>query len=145
MITKPREETNKNFPRIMFSVGSIMFIAGTIGVIVIIVGIIGTTDFDTAITVYQLIPYHRHWSPDYASYIPLFSWFAQFLAVNGFSLMLVMLLFRLIEYRGKSKKFSDKTRFIRRFGTVAFSNYNNQLYLLYYVLFNVVSIIRESV
>ncbi len=138
VITKPREETNKNFPRIMFSVGSIMFIAGTIGVIVIIVGIIGTTDFDTAITVYQLIPYHRHWSPDYASYIPLFSWFAQFLAVNGFSLMLVMLLFRLIEYRGKSKKFSDKTRFIRRFGTVAFSNYNNQY--IYYIMFYLMSL-----
>ncbi|NHJ05944.1 MAG: DUF1624 domain-containing protein [Candidatus Heimdallarchaeota archaeon] len=138
VITKPKEEINKNFPRNMFLVGLGMFITGVVGVIIIIVKILINQDFDAAVGLYQLIPYHRHWTPDYASYIPLFSWLAQFLAVNGFSLMLVMFLFRMIEFRGKSKAFSDKTRFVRRFGIVAFSNYNNQF--IYYIMFYLLSI-----
>ena len=137
VITKPKEEINKNFPRNMFLVGLGMFVTGVIGVVIIIVQIMINQDFDTAINIYKLIPYHRHWTPDYQSYIPMFSWLAQFLAVNGFSLMLVMFLFRMIEFRGKSKVFSDKTRFVRRFGIVAFSNYNNQF--IYYIVFYLLS------
>jgi len=139
VITKPREEINKKFPRNMFLGGLGMFIAGMVGVVLVIVQVINKTDFETAIGIYQFLPYHRHWSPDFESYIPPFSWLAQFLAVNGFSIMLIMILFRLIEFRGKSKAFSDKTRFIRRFGTVAFSNYNNQW--LYYIMLYLMSLL----
>jgi hypothetical protein len=125
-ITKPKEERNKHFPRNMLLIGLGMFVVGTVGVILVIVRIIGTQDFDTAIEIYQLIPYHRHWSPDYQNYIPPFAWLAQFLCLNGYSLVLIMFLFRLIEYRGKSKSFSEKTKIMRRFGTVAFSNYSYQ-------------------
>jgi hypothetical protein len=133
VITKPKEEISKKFPRRMFLVGTVMFVAGVIGVVIIIMGLMEATDFDTAIHIYQYISYHRHWSPDYMGVIPLFAWVAQFLAVNGYSLMLVMLLFRLIEFRGRSKKFSDRTKFIRRFGTIAFTNYSNQF--IYYIVF----------
>ena len=133
VITKPKDEISKKFPRRMFLVGTTMFVAGMIGVVVIIMGIMDATDFDTAIHIYQYISYHRHWSPDYMGVIPMFAWVAQFLAVNGYSIMLVMLLFRLIEFRGRSKKFSDRTRFIRRFGTIAFTNYSNQF--IYYITF----------
>ncbi len=136
-ITKPREKLNKKFPRNMFLVGTFMFVAGLIGVAVIILGIMNVTDFDTAIGIYQLIPYHRHYSPSYANYIPPFAWVAQFLCVNGFAIMLVMFLFRLIEYRGRSKAFSDRTKIVRRFGTVAFSNYNNQF--IFYIMFFLLS------
>ncbi|MCF2144521.1 MAG: heparan-alpha-glucosaminide N-acetyltransferase domain-containing protein [Candidatus Heimdallarchaeota archaeon] len=138
-ITRPREEINKKFPRNMFLTGLAMFIVGVIGVVAVIIRIITVEDFDTAIMIYQFIPYHRHWTPDFKSYIPLFSWVWQFLSVNGFALMLIMILFRLVEYRGKSKAFSDRTRFIRRFGTVAFSNYNNQW--LYYIMFYLMSLL----
>jgi len=137
VISKPKEEINKKFPRNMFLVGLAMFVAGVIGVVIIIIGIMDATNFDTAIHVYQYIAYHRHWSPDYMGIIPLFAWVAQFLAVNGYAIMLVMILFRLVEFRGKSKQFSDKSRFIRRFGTVAFTNYNNQY--IYYIMFFLLS------
>jgi hypothetical protein len=137
-ISRPKEEINKKFPRNMFIIGSIMFVSGLIGVAVIIIGIMSNASlgFDTAVNIYKLLSYHRHYSPHYQSYIPEFSWVPQFLIVNGFAIMLVMLLFRLIEYRGRSKAFSDKTKFVRRFGTVAFSNYNNQwiYFLMFYLL-----------
>ncbi|MHA1126572.1 MAG: hypothetical protein ACTSO7_11735 [Candidatus Heimdallarchaeota archaeon] len=133
VISKPKEEINKNFPRNMFLVGLTMFIAGMIGVVVIIVNILTVADFETAVQIYEFIAYHRHWTPDYMGIIPLFAWLAQFLTVNGYSLMLVMILFRIVEFRGISKKFSDRTRFIRRFGTVAFTNYNNQW--IFYIVF----------
>ncbi|NHJ31691.1 MAG: hypothetical protein FK732_02405 [Asgard group archaeon] len=133
VITRPKEEINKKFPRNMFLVGAIMFVSGLIGVAVVILGVMNTQGFGRAIDIYVLLPYHRNYSPDFQNYIPPFSWLAQFLLVNGFALMLVMLLFRLIEFRGRSKAFSDKTKVVRRFGTVAFSNYNNQA--IYYVIF----------
>ncbi|MFW9921926.1 MAG: hypothetical protein ACFFDW_01410 [Candidatus Thorarchaeota archaeon] len=138
VITKPREEISKNFPRNMFLVGLGMFIVGLIGVLLVIMKFLTTEGFEAAAEIYQYLPHHRHWTPDFNSNIPLFSWLAQFLAVNGYGLMLVMFLFRLIEFRGKSKKVSDRTRFIRRFGTVAFSNYNNQW--IYYVIFCLTSL-----
>ncbi|NHJ39568.1 MAG: DUF1624 domain-containing protein [Asgard group archaeon] len=137
-ITKPREKINKNFPKNMFLVGLGMFIPGFAGVIIIIINVLGSLGFDEAAGLYQYLPYHRHWTSDFKNYLPIFSWLPQFLCLTGFSVMLIMLLFRLIEYRGKSKAFSDKTKFIRRFGTVAFSNYNNQW--IYYIIFFLTSL-----
>jgi hypothetical protein len=138
LISQPKEKINKNMPRNMFLVGLGMFIPGMIGVVIIIVKLLGSLGFEDAVGLYQLLPYHRHWSSDYASYIPMFAWLAQFLCLTGYSVMLIMFLFRLIEFRGKSKAFSDKARFVRRFGTVAFSNYNNQW--IYYIMFFLMSL-----
>jgi hypothetical protein len=73
----------------------------------------------------------------------MFAWLAQFLCLTGYSVMLIMFLFRLIEFRGRSKAFSDKTKFVRRFGTVAFSNYNNQW--IYYIMFFLMSLAIKQV
>ncbi|HUT80242.1 MAG TPA: heparan-alpha-glucosaminide N-acetyltransferase domain-containing protein [Candidatus Bathyarchaeia archaeon] len=140
VISKPREEINKKFPRNMFLIGTGMFLLGIVGVIIIIINFMNAYGFEAAAELYQYIPYHRHWSPDFDPRIPLFAWLAQFLVVNGYSIMLIMFFFRLIEFRGKSKLFSDKTKFVRRFGTVALSNYNNQ-FLFYYVFFFTSSIL----
>ncbi|MBN1330277.1 MAG: DUF1624 domain-containing protein [Candidatus Heimdallarchaeota archaeon] len=140
VITKPKEEINKKFPRNMFLIGTGMFLSGFIGIVLVMINFMSAYGFDAAAELYQNIPYHRHWSPDFDNRIPLFAWLAQFLAVTGYCVMLIMFLFRLIEFRGKGKIFSDKTKFVRRFGTVAFSNYNNQ-FIYYYAFYFTSSIL----
>ncbi|NHJ40605.1 MAG: DUF1624 domain-containing protein [Asgard group archaeon] len=153
IISQPKEKINKNMPRNFLLVGFVMFLSGLIGIVFILLHIMngtynpGTDPFDVAISFYRLISFHRHWAPDAMNVIhpgevvniPPFSWLAQFLTLNGFSLMLVMFLFRLVEFRGISKQFADKTRYVRRFGVVAFSNYNNQW--LYPAVFFLVSLL----
>jgi hypothetical protein len=127
----------------MFLGGSGMFIGGLIGIGYSLISIMNVQGFDAAIDFYMLFINHRAWSPDYVIFdpslysIPPFAWLGQFLAVNGFSIMLLMFLLRAVEFRGKGKKFADNTKFIRRFGIVAFSNYNNQW--IYFVVFCITS------
>ncbi|MHA1586593.1 MAG: hypothetical protein ACTSUW_04575 [Candidatus Heimdallarchaeota archaeon] len=149
VISQPKEKINKNFPRRLFLIGLSMFLSGLIGILFIIVnvaintGFLVTGDIMPIIEFYFTIVDHGQWTPYYASYIPQFSWLAQFLAVNGFSIILFSILFRLIEFRGISKQFANRSKFIRRFGTIAFTNYNNQWYFfivwafLSYVIYGV--------
>jgi len=143
VLSKPREKITKKFPRSMFLVGLTMFIGGLVGVFYSIVVVMNAHDFDTAAAFYMEIVNHRAWSPDYALHdptltaIPPFAWLGQFLAVNGFSLMAIMFLFRLVEFRNISNQFADRTKFVRRFGIVAFTNYNNQWF--FYIVFCLIS------
>jgi hypothetical protein len=146
VISQPKEKISKNFPRTMFLVGLGMFLAGLVGTAFILIqiasGTYGMDGFDVMINFYRLISNHRAWAPDaYAIIaggetvnIPPFSWLAQFCVLNGFSIMIVMFLFRFIEFRGKSNAYANNTKIIRRFGTVAFSNYNNQ-WIYFFVFF----------
>lgn len=151
IISQPKEKISKKFPRRMFLVGLTMFISGVIGIVIILMQIMsqdfGSVDsFDVAIRFYQFISYHRHWAPDAAEAIypgvsiniPPFSWVTQFIALNGFGIMILMFMFRFIEFRGKANGFADKTKIIRRYGTVAFSNYNNQY--IYFIVFFLTSL-----
>lgn len=139
VLSKPKEEITKKFPRNMFLLGLAMFIGGLIGIGYSLVSIMNVQGFDAAIDFYMVFINHRAWSPDYVLLdptlfsIPPFAWLGQFLAVNGFSIMLLMFLLRAVEFRGKGKQFADNTKFVRRFGIVAFSNYNNQW--IYFVVF----------
>ncbi len=148
IISQPKEKISKKFTRNSFLIGGSIFLTGLVGLVFIMINIIsapyppGVDGFlDIATQFYRFISFHRHWAPDNASYmlpgqvvpIPPFSWLAQFLVLNGFGLLAFTLLFRLVEFRGRSKVFSDKTRYVRRFGTVAFSIYNNQF--LYFIVF----------
>ncbi|MHA1221586.1 MAG: hypothetical protein ACTSQB_07620, partial [Candidatus Heimdallarchaeota archaeon] len=132
VLSKPKEEINKKFPRQLFLVGLTMFIAGVIGLVFVFVNVINqdpVAGFDNAMSLYLNFGSHRYLSADNLSYsftIPPFSWLAQFMGVNGFSIILIAILLRLIEFRGISHKFAERTKIIRRFGTVAFTNYNNQ-------------------
>ena len=134
IISQPKEQIDINFPRKLFLIGLSMFLTGLITVVVVIgnvavnTGFLVTGDIEPIIDFYFSIVNHGQWTPYYASYIPQFSWLAQFLAVNGFSMILYSILFRLIEFRGASKQFANRSKFIRRFGTIAFTNYNNQWY-----------------
>ena len=139
ILSQPKEKISKKFPRSFGLVGVGMFIGGLIGIIIVIIKILNATDFDTAVDFYLVFINHRAWAADYASYVPPFAWIAQFLAVNGFSIMIIMFLFRLVEFRGKAQIYAERTKIIRRFGTVAFTNYNNQW--MYFVVFFLVSLL----
>ncbi|HUT82759.1 MAG TPA: hypothetical protein VMZ29_16305 [Candidatus Bathyarchaeia archaeon] len=147
VISKPKDQISKKFPRNVLIVGTIMFVGGLIGIFIVVYKVFTynytTADgFDAFIELYMQFPNHRAWDPDFIKEIgstgenipiPMFAWLGQFFAVNGFSLMLFMLLFRLVEFRGKSKTFAKHTKIIRRFGTVAFTNYNNQW--IFFIMF----------
>ncbi|MBN1329734.1 MAG: DUF1624 domain-containing protein [Candidatus Heimdallarchaeota archaeon] len=153
VLSQPKTKINKNFPRKIFLVGTGMFVSGLIGIVFILLQIFsgtyntGTNPLFVTIEFYRYISFHRHWAPDAMNVIypgetviiPPFSWVAQFIAVNGLSLMLFIFLFRFIEFRGKSKTYAEKTKNFRRFGIVAFSNYNNQ-WLYFYVFYFVSSV-----
>ena len=156
VLTKPKNEINKKFPRNMLLIGLGGYTIGVAGIISVIVKLINTSystadSMDVAIAFYRLISFHRHWFPDagdqiYAGLtinIPPLSWLWQFICLTGFSLMLFMLCFRLVEFRGISKGFANNTRMIRRFGVVAFSNYNNQW--LFRLMFFITSLMIAKV
>ena len=134
VITKPREEIPFNFPKRMGLVGGIMFFIGMIGVTSMVFYVFNTQGFNTAADFFQLISYHRHWAPDYPYItIPAGAWLWQFFSFTGFSILAVMTLLRLVEYRGKAGFFADSSTIIRRFGFVAFTNYSFQW--IYYITF----------
>ncbi len=119
VISQPKEKIDKNFPRKMFLIGLTMFLSGLIGIVFVIVnvaintGFLVTGDILPIVEFYFTIVDHGQWTPYYASYIPQFSWLAQFLAVNGFSIILFSILFRLIEFRGISKQFANRSKLVR--------------------------------
>ncbi|MBD3185686.1 hypothetical protein GF325_02560 [Candidatus Bathyarchaeota archaeon] len=54
------------------------------------------------------------------------AWFFMFILLTGSQIGCMLLIFRLVEFRGKAEAFGKKTLFFRRFGFVAFSVYNFQ-------------------
>ncbi len=153
VISQPKDKVSKKFPRNTLIVGAVMFVGGLIGIFVVVIKVFSTNypnadGFDAFIELYMNFPNHRAWDPDFIRQIgstgdylvvPMYAWLGQFFAVNGFSLMLLMVLFRLVEFRGKSHSFAKNTKIIRRFGTIAFTNYNNQWF--FFILFYLVSLV----
>ena len=130
-LAQPDKAIFKGFMKTMLLVSVGMFLIGAAGTIGLIVRTIGV-NFDDAIGVYRLISFHRHWFPDEPGfgvakgYYGWFSWLWQFLVTNGWALMATLAMLYAVEFRGKGKKFAEKTKFVRRFGFIAFTNYNQQ-------------------
>jgi hypothetical protein len=135
-LAQPKKALFKGFMKTMLLVAVAMFLIGAVGTTLLIVNILGV-NFDDAIDVYRLISFHRHWAPDYPAisgasgnvmgdYFTWFSYLWQFLVTNGWSLMATLSMLYAVEFRGKGKQFAEKTKFIRRFGFIAFTNYNQQ-------------------
>lgn len=140
ILSQPREKIPLEFPKRMFFVGIGMFIAGMIGVVIVILMVIDGVGFGPAIQMYTRISFHREWFTDHPDVkMPPSAWLWQFLVLNGFSLMAIVGIVRLVEFRGKGKEFAEKTTFIRRFGFVAFTNYTIQF--VYFIMFFLVSLI----
>lgn len=53
-------------------------------------------------------------------------WIPYFILITGSQIGAILLVFRLVEFRGKAESFAKKTLFFRRFGFVAFSVYTFQ-------------------
>jgi hypothetical protein len=138
ILAQNREEVREkwlNFPRRTMKIGFIMFVIGSIGLAVNLVLLIVDVNLDAALDLYIGLPFHRNWVPENpsipSSVLPILGWLFQFLSLNGAAICLIMVVVRVVEFRGRGKKFADKTRFFRRFGFVAFTMYNIQwLYLL---------------
>jgi hypothetical protein len=108
-----------------------MFFAGATGTVFELINVMDNTSFDEAINFYRVISGSRFWFPDnlgaaYAPFISSFAWLWQLLFTNGFSLMLTMIVLYLVEFRGRSSQFAGRTKYIRRYGIIAFTNYNIQ-------------------
>lgn len=130
-LTMPKEDRKvKTFTKTTLTVGIIMCLIGLIGVVANIIQVINTKGVDTGLNVYMHLWDHRGWVPEILG-TPFLGWYFQFMLLNGFGILLIMSFIRLVELRGKAKTFANKTRFIRRFGFVAFSNYTIQF--MYYI------------
>ncbi|MFX1499808.1 MAG: hypothetical protein ACFFDH_02455 [Promethearchaeota archaeon] len=144
VLAQDKEEVGKHyisFPKKLMQIGAIMFIIGSIGILVNIVLLITEVDIDAALDLYISIPFHRNWVPENpsidSSYLPVLGWLFQFMSLNGAAICLIMVVVRLVEFRGRGKEFADKTRFFRRFGFVAFTMYNIQWF--YFLVWFIVS------
>jgi len=130
-LTMPKEERKvKPFAKTAFTVGLVMYLIGLVGVIANIVKVIATNGFDAGLDVYMHIWDHRGWVPELRG-TPWMGWYFQFMLLNGMGIMLIMSILRIVELRGIAKPFGEKTRYIRRFGFVAFTNYTIQF--MYYI------------
>ncbi len=130
-LTMPKEERKvKLFTKTTLSVGVIMYLIGLAGVIANIIYVISTKGFDSGLNVYMHIWDHRGWVSEILG-TPWVGWYFQFMLLNGFGILLIMSMLRLVELRGKAKPFGKRSRFIRRFGFVAFTNYTIQF--MYFV------------
>jgi len=137
-ISQPKKALFKGFAKTVLLTGLVMFVAGAAGTVFELVNVMNNTNFDEAINFYRLVTGHRFWSSDapyaYAPFISPFAWLWQLLFTNGFSITLIMIVLYLVEFRGRSSQFARRTKYIRRYGVIAFSNYNNQwLYWIPYL------------
>ena len=134
-ISQPRKALFRWFTKIVLLISLLMFLVGATGTVTELINVMtnyvpAEQGFDQAIDFYRSIGGHRFWTPDaprnYASYISHFAWLFQFLFTNGFSIMLTMITIYLVEFRGRGASFAKKTGYVRRYGIIAFTNYNNQ-------------------
>ena len=129
-ISQPKKALFKGFTKTVLLIGLVMFIAGATGTVFELINVMNNTSFDEAINFYRLISSSRFWFPDaplaFAPFISSFAWLWQFLFTNGFSIMFTMIVLFLVEFRGRSSHFARRTKYIRRYGIIAFTNYNNQ-------------------
>jgi len=119
-------------------VGFIMFIVGVMGVNLNNALVLINNGIDGALDLYLKISEHRFWTA--ANGVPVLGWLFQFLFLNGFTICGIMLLIRLVEFRGKGQKFAEKTKYFRRIGFIAFTIYTIQW--VYNLMFFIVSSIN---
>ncbi|MBA7579217.1 hypothetical protein ES708_21086 [subsurface metagenome] len=141
VIAQDSETWSREHLKKVLYAGFIMFVVGTVGIIIFLVGVMMDTTlpqpngwesgFDYAIEIYRRISWHRDWAGDNPEWftfgiVPKFAWLWQFLSLSGFSVMAIAMLIRTVDYRGKGARFAKVTRPLRRFGVIAFTNYTIQ-------------------
>ncbi|MHA2001882.1 MAG: heparan-alpha-glucosaminide N-acetyltransferase domain-containing protein [Promethearchaeota archaeon] len=130
-ISQDRDKKKLSSLKNYLKIGLIMFIVGGIGVILNIFLVMNSGGLDPTLTLYLNISEHRYWTIEHGAKI--LGWLFQFLFLNGFTIIVITLTFRLVEFRGMGKKFAEKTKFIRRMGFIAFTIYTAQwIYNFFY-------------
>ncbi|MCK4816154.1 hypothetical protein KA005_10300, partial [bacterium] len=134
ILSQEKENIRPNFPKRVMQIGFIVFFIGIVGLIINF-GIIG---IDATLDLWIGLPFHRNWVPDHPNNpVPLLGWLFQFMSLNGAAISLIMVVVRVVEFRGRGKEFADKTRFFRRFGFIAFTIYNIQWF--YFLVWFIIS------
>jgi hypothetical protein len=102
--------------KIGMMVGFALFMIGLLGV-----GLIAFMENDAVIELLMSYPYdvRKLWESG--------TWLWWFCVQTGAQIGAFSLLLRVTEFRGKTKKFGDRTKYLRRFGVVPFSVYNSQM------------------
>ncbi|MHA1372224.1 MAG: hypothetical protein ACTSRA_21195, partial [Promethearchaeota archaeon] len=116
-ISQDKKSIRWKFLKKIMILAFITFWVGTVGIILNIVAIMENAGFDQAIDVYRMIWDHRYWVPENG--VPYAGWLFQFLSLNGFAACGILIVIRLVEFRGFGAGFAKKSRFIRRFGFIA--------------------------
>ena len=135
IMSQPREEIPRDFPKKGMFVGMAMFLVGIIFLLLDYITIMnGSGGAGAAISIYSDIWNHRAYGQFSTTYngqtilYPAGMWLFQFLVLNGAALFATLLVVRLVEFRGKGARFAKQTTTIRRYGFVAFSVYNYQFF-----------------
>ncbi len=105
------EKPSKKFLKNGIIISIILEIAGLIGLIIMFAN--GFQDFDSFID--------GTWNIHALS-----AWFPYFVLFTANQLLSILIMIRLVEFRGISKTFAEKTKHFRRFGFVALTVYNYQ-------------------
>jgi len=144
ILSQERETIKKEWsflPKKTMQIGFLMFFIGIMGLIVNLVLLMDELGMTAALNLYKGLAFHRNWVPEYpgiaSTTLPILGWLFQFLSLNGAAICLIMVVVRVVEFRGRGKEFADKTRFFRRFGFVAFTMYNLQWF--YFVIHFIIS------
>ncbi|MCX6649833.1 MAG: hypothetical protein NTV61_10680 [Candidatus Bathyarchaeota archaeon] len=146
VMCQPPERIPKQFVKKVLVGSLIALLVGMVGVVATAFDVFKGAGLTNTVTLWEDLSHFRNWFPDdisrvYGAFVSPLSWLWQFLALNGFAVMLAMIVIYLVDWRGYGPDFSKSRliQFIRRFGFTAFSNYNNQW--LYYMAWILVSIL----
>ena len=133
-LTMPEEKRRpwKFVPAVLRG-GIIAYGVGLAGLLVNVLVVVLNRGFEAGLDLYIHIWDHRGWTAGLLG-APAAGWLFQFLVLNAFSVLLIACMIRLVEMRGRAAEFAARTRFIRRFGFVAFTNYTLQ-YIYFFAMF----------
>jgi hypothetical protein len=106
-----KSPNSRAWPKQGMIVGLFIFVAG------ILIWIIGDMPFDSLFPMDNFSTFNR--IGDGINWL----WLPWVCFITGGQVIVVCMMFRLIEFRGKSKAFADKTKFIRIFGIIPFTLY----------------------
>ncbi|MBN2155317.1 MAG: hypothetical protein JW776_04690 [Candidatus Lokiarchaeota archaeon] len=139
-LSKPRKQKSWKQMRVLVWIGIVMFVIGTVGLLGNFYVLLDTAGFDPVYKLFRKIYDHRLYTSigtqDYGGGVispPYVGWLFQFLAFNGLSMIVILLMVRLVEFRGISEKLAKNSKFIRRFGFIAFTLYTMQW--IYFIIF----------
>jgi hypothetical protein len=127
------QQFDPSFVRRCARIGAVCFVMGAIGLTLLLVNVLREQGFEEMISVYRRIYDHRYYTSQHG--MPG-GWFWQYLLLSGVTLLLVMLVIRLAEFRGKGAELARRWRFVRRFGFIAFTIYTIQwmYFLMHYLV-----------